>query len=427
MLVVLCGFGQWLSFHFTELKPYSGDSFWALLLLALAARASEAHTPKQRRDRILVWWGAAAAGQWLSYGAALVVPACAMVLAVQEIRRAGAAAIRWHAALALAWATVLAAHYVLVLRYAQGSEYLQAYWSFALAPAGADVWSRVTWAASQLAPFAIKPGGTTLPVLFWIAAAAGWLLRPWPLGLLCALITLSAFALAMLRLYPLYERLSLWMLPGVYLGIALLADGAIRIAREQRTGYAVGAAVAAVAAAAVLCANMIAISWQEMRLGRPADSNHALDDRAAVRWLAAQVRSGDLFVTTHYGLPALWWYGGVSLRDGGVPPGAFLAGFPIAVASYTADPDTCRAQRPEPMIAAHRRALVYLGFRFDDVPDFFDRLLLDTLSAGGRVVETRSFAASGIGVIVALSGGPGGGGGQPRNAGCITLQPARRW
>src|SRR5262249_1181514 len=38
-LVALCGFGLWLTFYILELKPYSADTFFALLLPALAARA----------------------------------------------------------------------------------------------------------------------------------------------------------------------------------------------------------------------------------------------------------------------------------------------------------------------------------------------------------------------------------------------------
>ena len=80
-----------------------------------------------------------------------------------------------------------------------------------------------------------------------------------------------------------------------------------------------------------------------------------------------------------------------------------------------------------PIVAAHRRALVYLGFRFDDVPDSFDGLLLETLSAGGRILQMKTFGDSGIAAVVALAEGPERQPSPPRSAECVTLQPARRW
>src|SRR6185295_15507511 len=45
-----------------------------------------------------------------------------------------------------------------------------------------------------------------------------------------------------------------------------------------------------------------------VRRARSSADNHRLDDRAAVRWLNAQKQPGDVWMTTHYGVPAVWWY-----------------------------------------------------------------------------------------------------------------------
>ena len=41
LLVALCGISEWMSHYVFELKHYSADAFWALLLPALAARAHQ--------------------------------------------------------------------------------------------------------------------------------------------------------------------------------------------------------------------------------------------------------------------------------------------------------------------------------------------------------------------------------------------------
>ena len=44
------------------------------------------------------------------------------------------------------------------------------------------------------------------------------------LALLFATVPVAAVLLAALRVVPFYERLTLWMVPSLYVGVALLAD-----------------------------------------------------------------------------------------------------------------------------------------------------------------------------------------------------------
>ena len=64
----------------------------------------------------------------------------------------------------------------------------------------------------------MKPGGTGLAVSFWICVALGVAFAPARLlGLATGLVILSGFALAAARIMPLYERLSMWFVPALYL------------------------------------------------------------------------------------------------------------------------------------------------------------------------------------------------------------------
>src|SRR5205814_1219019 len=127
-LALLCATGRWLTFYFLELKQYSADAFFALLLPALAVRTIETG------GRALAFWIAAAAALWLANGAVFVAPACAIVMAAFAARTAGwrrAVAVLWPSAI---WLVSFLVHYVVALRPALGSAYLQSTWAFALPP-----------------------------------------------------------------------------------------------------------------------------------------------------------------------------------------------------------------------------------------------------------------------------------------------------
>jgi hypothetical protein len=141
---------------------------------------------------------------------------------------------------------------------------------------------------------------------------------------------------------------------------------------------------------AVVCADVVYHGVDDLR-ARPKNANHQLDDRAAVHWLAAQRRDGDVWMTTRLALPALWWYGDSSIRT-------------TLEASYgPAGSAECRAADFRDALEGVRRVIVYFGFRFDDVPKGFDDLLLDRLADIGSLVAYRPFADAGRAAIVDLT------------------------
>src|SRR5215203_476075 len=90
ILAVLCSTGPWLVFFTLELKQYSADVCFALLLPALAAWATEADSDRHAIHRAAVWWVGAATALWLSNGATFVAPACAAVLLARAWQQRGA-------------------------------------------------------------------------------------------------------------------------------------------------------------------------------------------------------------------------------------------------------------------------------------------------------------------------------------------------
>jgi hypothetical protein len=439
-LVFLCAFGQWISFHALELKHYSADVCFGLLLPALAASAvvprlvtALGSGPLQMRRRSARWWVVAAASQWVSNGALFVAPSSALLILAVTLRRFGWREAVRTAAPGVLWLGSFAANYIVALGPARSSEFLRTYWLPAFPPAGAGAWATVSWLASQLGPLAIKPGGSGFAVAFWIAALAGFALaRTASVRMFAAafaLAVIAAFAWAGARLVPMSERLTLWMVPALYVGVALAFDRVgtllIESIRGRRVVHLV-AGVGAVAAFLVLFGDIYTRSLVYLHLEPPV-SNHGLDDRAAIDWLSKQQRAGDVWVATWNALPAIWWY-------------ATPVHAPIVAASFMQDFGTCRGKDLASWLAAagHSRALVYFGFGHE-IEAAFDDVLMTTLSGIGQVVGYRRFASLGHAVIVDLNARPAGvltltalstgisAAPSGPATGCIVAAPGREW
>ena len=442
IFVLLCSVGQWLTFHAVELKPYSGDTFWALCLPALAAMAAEDPAPRwhgasalsieARRTRVAIWAAAAAIGHWFSLGALLVLPACFLVLALSTRRDTDD--VRLLATVFFVVIASFALHYLISIRHTLHSGSLQGYWRAAFPPADAGITGSLRWLYDQLGTFAVKPGGTSLAAPFWISAACGFALAPprarW-LGLAAALAVLSGLALGTLRIVPLYERLSLWMVPALYLGIALLADRTVLMLREKppkRTSMKLATACVGLAMVAALAYNVLDGGLRDLRAGRPRDSNHETDDRTAIAWLMQERQPKDIVITTHQAQPAIWWYGRVPISDGGRDH--FSDGGGIFVAEFHRTQRMCRGREIERAFDGRQRMLVYLGF-LDSPPGFAD-LLLSRLSAFGTISAVQHFAGrSRVAVIDPVPGGSHlfwkDAGRDGPLSGCIAIKRAAIW
>jgi len=430
-LLFLCSIGQWLSFHALELKHYSADACFALLLPALTVWATDS-TGSDRgvNRRTLTWWIAAALAQWVANGALFVTPACAVVLVLVAVRRAG-----WRGGVKAAlpasiWLASFAVNYAIALGPARASPFLRSFWTGAFPPADAGIAGTSRWLADQVTALAVKPGGSGFGLVFWGVAAVGVASAPrYPAAFRLAfgLVPLSAFAWTAMRLVPMYERLSLWIVPALYVGIAMATEVMVALVRQARGRSSWIQPAAGAAAAALLLAMFVDIYVRGMtyvRLGRHV-ANHELDDRAAVRWLARRREPGDAWLTTHLGLPAIWWY--AAPID---PVETFEVSWQSGDRDCGAD-DIATLKRDD-----RRRLLVYLGF---DTDAGFRDALVARLGSLGMVVAYRPFADRGHALIVdlrqsstvpptlsSLSATPPDRTGPPLD-GCLAVAPAQHW
>jgi hypothetical protein len=401
ILALLCGSGYWLMYYSVELKQFSADAFWALLLPALAAAAAE-RPPNSLRTpvpRIIGWWATAAIGQWFGVGAVLVTPGCALVLLATVLRRDG-----WRVALNAAlpgvgWLIFFGLHYLLSLQYAVKSQYLRDYWGPNMAPAATGIAGALGWLVSQLQPLAVKPGGAEWWGGFWLAAAIGFVLS-WKrsgLGLFFGSVVVSGFLWAAFRLVPLSERVALWMMPALYVGIALCVDGATRMAHRAyvaRRWLAVGAA-SLVSLMGLTASLDIFRGGYGLLHGRPG-SDHQLDDRSAVQWLMSQRRAGDAVLTTHNGLPAIWWYGSIPIGTPGIRGGQHPDGGAILEVKFVGEP--CSHTGLGEALDNERRVLVYLGW-IDDRRNWVEELVTLRLKEIGKITDDRNFERSRVLIV----------------------------
>jgi hypothetical protein len=435
VLLVLLSCSEWLVYFPNELKHYSADAFGGLLLPALAAWVAEGAVGTDARPslltRALSWWAVAAFGQLFANGFLFVTPGCALALLVILWHRAGSRAALTFAGLGAIWVAAFAVNYSLGLRFATSSAYLQDYWSFALPPRSASALDITRWLARQAQPLAIKPGGTSLWLAFWAIAVSGLLLGRQPLALMGLTVAASLPALAALRVAPLFERMSIWAFPMLYVGVALFVDAALGLSRDFLARRTLGGRL--VAGAAVVCALVglwpcadIIVRGHAAVVAEERRTNHQLDDRRGVNWLLRQQRPGDVWMTTRLGLPAVWWYGDVPVADP-LAGARQRDGTPLFETRYEQTGSPCSSDEMRQALRGHRRILLYLGFRFDDVPTGFDDLLVNALNEFGTAVDGRGFGRFGRAWIIDLQ--------QPgtsaaRNGiwgGCIRLRAAERW
>jgi hypothetical protein len=396
VLTLLCALGEWLVFFVLELKHYSADAFGTLLLVGVAAWTAEPNGTARSDRRAIVWWIVAAAALWFSNGALFVTPGIAVALVAIHARRSNWTAACWTIAGGLVWLISFALSYQLLLRHTLDNPYLENYWAFAFPPTGHGLAAIVRWTFGLATPLALKPAGTTLWIPFWTAVLLGIayaIVINHPLGSIVATVPISALMLALFRIVPPFERLAIWMVPSLYIAVALSADAAVRLVSRPRPHSAMKLAIALVltVAAVATAANIVQRGYRALEV-KPL-SNYGLDDRRSIAWLRAAVRPGDVVMTTHFGLAGLWWYGGHDISKA-EHAGRLPNDVPLFEVGHEPSASECATREAElrAVLNGHSRVVVYLGFRLNVLPPGFDYLVLDDFGRRGDLVGYRRYA-----------------------------------
>jgi FtsH-binding integral membrane protein len=423
IFVLMCIFGHSLSHYRVEVKHYTGDAFWALLLPALAVWATQGATADARRRRMAIWWITAAAGLWLANGALLVAPACALLVLAMALTRDGVRAASRQATWGLIWLASFGLHYWIALRH---TAHLREYWASEFPPHAAGWLSTLRWFGGRLDRVGGDIAGSDAGLIVWLLAACGfvWNART-TLGLVFGAVAVSGFVFSTLHLVPLYGRFALWLVPALYAGIALVLDRAVRSARAAarvRNRVQVGWTMAVAGAVIVCSAGILQRGAGRFHMYGPA-SKQGVDDRTAVSWLIGQRQPGDALISTHFGLPAIWWYGRVSIAG---DRGERMRS--VYEVNHRRDGTGCGLAAA---LKDHRRVLVYVGF--PDMPKGFDELLFAELDRIGVISAYREETDLSRAAVVDLdAAGPDAPAFMDRRSrpaidGCVGIRSAVRW
>lgn len=413
-LVTMLAVNPSMVIYSEQLKHYSADVLWVLLLLTLAGLVVE--EPKSRRW-IFGFWAVAAIGLWLSMGALLIVPGLALVLGCQALFRHGWRATLPHLPSGLGCAASFLLHYVLSLRHTVGNSYLTSVWSsIGYPPDGIGLRPTYHWFRDQLPILGENPVGLIDPGisgLFWWLVLAGVLVAIWhrvEFGLLLAVSLASAVLFSLLHLVPLAVRLALWVVPVLFIAAACcVSAGAALIGHAWhervnlpwwKTGMRLGAG--ALAAAALLIAVPMAQQTSAI-LSQDRD----LDDRGAIKWMIDQHRPGDLVLLVSGAGRAAAWFD----SEGRLNPTQ-------SVVSVPAGPE-CDPQALSRATAGYKRVLAYAGVRYMPYTETY-QVLRNRLAELGEIKQTQHFGKLGLVYVVELSGRPA-----PATPGdCINVWPA---
>ena len=214
LLVALAwfAFNPRLIYYSSEVKQYIVDVAVTILLLLIAAPVLKGS--RQRKE--YVWLTVAGLlALWFSHPALFVLAGIGLALVVIHLRRRDYSALRLVTGMGVIWLLDIALLYWLILKDLSQNAYMKEYWQGAFLPV--PLWSDPGWFAKALDEnIGIQFGIPYAVHLVFFLVLVGWVMmwfdqRGYAIAFACILlVTLTASAL---QLYPVFERMMLFLIP----------------------------------------------------------------------------------------------------------------------------------------------------------------------------------------------------------------------
>lgn len=283
-----------LIYYAAELKPYSTDVLWSLILFCTALRFCGS-VPGRKEQLFLLLLGPTAF--YFSHTAAFVLISVGLAWIAGPLMRREKRELRAYGIVLAGWAAAVFVQYLISYRHMHASDMIIKGSEHAWVPAfsfSAAAWlaDRLIWIFSETSGI---PGWIILPV--FLVGAAGTLKERKGAGLVLVLPFFVMLAASLLHKYPLFPRLTLFYIPAL---IILFVKG-IEIIVKQCPGKGAWTA----AAAAFFLIFPVQGAWTQMREGYRAE-----DIRPVVRHLKEHFQEGDRIYVNEMGLPAFKYYAG---------------------------------------------------------------------------------------------------------------------
>ena len=372
-----------------EVKQYSSDLAWGLVLTLLALRA--AARPIHRSGRSpwpLAAWGAiGAVAVWCSHPAVLVLAAGAAVLFVAAVDRRRPHDVGAVVVASVPWVVSFGVDWLVSLRRLGGNSYLRSYWAAGFAPKPFMPVSAGSWAVHATIRLMSDPGALPAAGLAAVIVVAGLVRaiarRPVEGALVTAPLAVGIGAGAV-GAYPLDGRIALWVLPVLLLGLASAAAG-LAVWADTTAGRATGIERAAHlrrprglpdgGVVVALCCVAALVQAPARQVGSLAhDPAIWVDLRPMLQQIHDRAQPGD----------QVW------VHDNDAPSAAFYARAtgvdPDGVVSATVPGTSCRAPGEPARLAAGGRVWFVYGYRASNAPPGEPATIVARLAASARVV-----------------------------------------
>ncbi|RPI92504.1 MAG: hypothetical protein EHM40_12820 [Chloroflexi bacterium] len=287
-----------LVYYSSEVKQYIVDAAVTIALLLVAAPLFEA-SPRKKDFAWLALAGVVAL--WFSHPALFVLAGIGLALVIVYLRRRDISSLRFAIGMGILWLLNIGLLYALILQDLSRNAYMREYWAGAFLPM--PPWSDPGWFLRNLNEnIGIQFGMPSAVLLVFALMLLGWVLlslRKREDALAFASILLVTLAASALGLYPVFERMILFLVPLGLLLLGVVVDGLDRSLQR----YPLPRALAVLTLAGFLIYGPLVTSFQ--LFVAPKYFEHI---RPSLEVLREARRDGDALYVSYGALPAFRFY-----------------------------------------------------------------------------------------------------------------------
>src|SRR5215213_1347555 len=210
--LALFAFNPRLIYYSSEVKQYILDVAITILLLLLAAPVFQ----ESHRKRAFIWLTLVGLiGLWFSHPALFLLTGIGLTLVITALKRRDGSGLRFVLGMGIVWLLNIAFLYLLILKDLSQNTYMREYWQGAFLPM--PPWNDLGWFVRNLNENISLQFGIPYAVFFvFLLMLIGWVVlfvQTQGYAIIFACIILVTLGASALQLYPVFERMILFLLP----------------------------------------------------------------------------------------------------------------------------------------------------------------------------------------------------------------------
>jgi hypothetical protein len=234
--LALFAFNPQLIYYSSEVKQYIIDVTVAIVLLWIAAPTFSASPRKGDYIRLAL---VGLFGLWFSHPALFVLAGIGLALVILNLQRHDNSRLRWITGMGILWVLEIAFLYLLILKDLSQNAYMKEYWQGAFLPM--PPWSDPGWLSRSLTENIGTQFGIPYAVfVVFFLMLVGWIMLWFQhrgYALTFASILLVTLVASALQLYPVFERMILFLVP---IGLILIGKAVEAVHRRVQRFHLLG-------------------------------------------------------------------------------------------------------------------------------------------------------------------------------------------